>query len=584
MLKRNSGNDSEHYAEDIPPSWSDALYGWSFRRDASGDQDSALGLPRVSQPLLQQMTRKIKTGQVMAMLRRSEYPHSAEDAASISSKRTAAEAQARRDLERARRASCRKEREYYAMKARCGHLHSRMCAAVTAPVRKLPVELLRLVLAYAIIEEDDAEVQMRTRIGVACVSRHWRTVALDARTLWTGIACTDTYPRLAHRTRVIAMCMARAHGLPLHMEVHHPDGERTPVDWDLLVHAFAEARTLILEVPEGPSTEGLNLELDRAVSVMMHGCGGWLQEAPHRVYAPALTNFDVAYMGGMEDFELLPWHQLTRLRFVEHVADIASALPVLAICQQLVVLRFFCRDLGIPLPRDTVTLPRLTELELGVGAAILLSGLSVPALRTLAVSVCDRGDKSAIRDFFVQRRQGRRLRNLLLEKCETVDPQYLREIFTSTPMLVDLHLEGVASAKHRRRSRGLVRASLLREVVWTQARQSLPKLTILALVDEDARKWPDEAEAALKEIIDSRCGDAGAGCCSCKLEEIYIVTPDAECSRVIYEAKSRVLERGVAFANWEPGRVREEESRRQRPMAIQEDYVIDLGDCVCIGL
>ncbi|TRM60956.1 hypothetical protein BD626DRAFT_503331 [Schizophyllum amplum] len=91
--------------------------------------------------------------------------------------------------------------------------------AIVAPVRRLPSELLQAIFVAAVSEETDPELQMRTRLRIACVSYHWRAVALATGEIWTNIACSYVFPSSLRRIPILKLCVERAGSRPLRVTV-----------------------------------------------------------------------------------------------------------------------------------------------------------------------------------------------------------------------------------------------------------------------------------------------------------------------------------------------------------------------------
>ncbi|KAI4294215.1 hypothetical protein K525DRAFT_281305 [Schizophyllum commune Loenen D] len=277
----------------------------------------------------------------------------------------------------------------------------------------------------------------------------------------------------------------------------------------------------------------------------------------HVINGRKLEILGLTYLGGV-DFFKAPWHQLMVLNVKEQVVDAAYTVPVLALCQRLVALTVHFKDRSVvPLPLEVVTLPQLRKLDFGENAGILLACLSAPDLQDLRLTLSDPEVVTAAMDFVVSREHGWGLREFYAESCERLNPRYFRKLLAAMPNLLCIDIEGLAASKHRRRNRRIMRACLLRELVWEEGRHLLPRLQSIGLksvgLKSLALQWGEEAEEALWAIIDSRCGALGEEG-PAALEDVFVETPLTLCSTFMFEeGEAYVLQKGVGVACWEPG-------------------------------
>ncbi|TRM60943.1 hypothetical protein BD626DRAFT_503256, partial [Schizophyllum amplum] len=100
-------------------------------------------------------------------------------------------------------------------------LFLRQClrAAICAPVRLLPVELLQDIFVLAADDDDPAEC-LRVRIRIACVSNHWRAVAIAMGKLWAEVIYTEEFPASKHRVAIMESFSRRVGKWQLCLTVH----------------------------------------------------------------------------------------------------------------------------------------------------------------------------------------------------------------------------------------------------------------------------------------------------------------------------------------------------------------------------
>ncbi|OBZ79535.1 hypothetical protein A0H81_01226 [Grifola frondosa] len=94
---------------------------------------------------------------------------------------------------------------------------------VTFPIDELPVEILSNVFRYVVWSSEGADQATRHRLYLTWVSRHWREVSIDDKTLWNSVWFRDKAPW----TRSLAF-LDRAGTAPLDLRIN--ERERRPTD------------------------------------------------------------------------------------------------------------------------------------------------------------------------------------------------------------------------------------------------------------------------------------------------------------------------------------------------------------------
>ncbi|KAI5885472.1 uncharacterized protein SCHCODRAFT_02593145 [Schizophyllum commune H4-8] len=527
------------------PTWKE----WSQERDES-------------LPLPMQIRQSMANGDLLEKLRRGEHPKDPKRTASVQVHRDHNRHHALIAHNAAVAADTPERRAYCRKRARGRFVRSCLYNALLAPVLRLPMELLGEIFEHAIgaeEEDGDGDALMWARAAIASVCSRWRDTAMAMSALWATTVFTRAFRKPECRGGIIASHARLARHRPVYIEVQRSSREyETFKQWLELKEPIEEsADHVYMDLTEARCFEGIDLRLRKATWLELHGVGWRPQLLPHVIDGPELKVLGLTYLGGIEHF-VAPWHQLTVLNVKEQVVDAACAVPVLALCQQLVALTMHFKDYDVvPLPLEVVSLPQLREIDFGESAGILLACLNAPNLQELRLTLSDPEVVTAAKDFVVTREHGRGLREFYAERCEQLSARCFHRLLEAMPGLLCIDIEGFAASKHRRRNRRVVRASLLRELVWGEGRHLLPRLQSVGLksvgLENLALRWGEEAEEALRAIIDSRCGALGEEG-PAVLEDVFVQTPLTLCSTLMLEeGESYVLQRGVGVTCWEPG-------------------------------
>ncbi|KAL1730950.1 hypothetical protein EV714DRAFT_283845 [Schizophyllum commune] len=518
------------------------------------DRDESLPLPM-------QIVQSMTNGDLLDKLRRGEHPRDPKRATKVQAHRDHNRKHAIGAHNAAAAASTPEKRAHCLERARERFVRSCLYDALLAPVLRLPAELLGEMFEHAIgaeKENRDGDALMWVRAAIASVCSRWRDTAMAMSALWTTTVFTRGFRKPECRANIIASHSRLARHRPVYIEVQRSSREPETFGqwWKLKKRIEESAGQLYMDLTGARCREGINLQMQNANWVELHGVG-WRPAKPHVINGRELEILGLAYLGGVEFFKA-PWHQLTVLNVKEQVVDAAYTVPVLALCQRLVALTMHFKDRSVvPLPLEGVTLPQLRKLDFGENAGILLACLSAPDLQDLRLTLSDPEVVTAAMDFVVPREHGWGLREFYAESCEQLNPRCFRKLLAAMPNLLCIDIEGLAASKHRRRNRRVMRACLLRELVWEEGRHLLPRLQSVGLksvgLKSLALQWGEEAEGTLWAIIDSRCGALGEEG-PAALEDVFVETPLTLCSTFMFEeGEAYVLQKGVGVACWEPG-------------------------------
>ncbi|KAL1700990.1 hypothetical protein EV121DRAFT_294640 [Schizophyllum commune] len=514
-----------------------------------------------SLPLPMQIMQSMSNGDLLEKLRRGEHTRDPRRTTKVQVHRDHNRKHALAARNAAVAATTPETRAHYLERAKGLFLRSCLYNALLAPVLRLPVELLGEIFEHAVGAEEknrDGDALMWVRAAIASVCSRWRDTAMAMSALWATTVFTRGFRKPECRANIIASHSRLARHRPVYIEVQRSSREQETFGqwWKLKKRIEESAGRLYMDLTEARCREGINLQMQNANWVELHGVG-WRPAKPHVINGRKLEILGLTYLGGVESFKA-PWHQLTVLNVKEQVVDAAYTVPVLALCQRLVALTIHFKDRSVvPLPLEVVTLPQLRKLDFGENAAILLACLSAPNLQDLRLTLSDPEVVTAAMDFVVTREHGWGLLEFYAESCEQLNPRCFRKLLAAMPNLLCIDIEGLAASKHRRRNRRVMRACLLRELVWEEGRHLLPRLQSIGLksvgLTSLALQWGEEAEEALWAIIDSRCGALGEKG-PAVLEDVFVETPLTLCSTFMFEeGESYVLQKGVGVACWEPG-------------------------------
>ncbi|KAL1694045.1 hypothetical protein GGG16DRAFT_122883 [Schizophyllum commune] len=512
-------------------------------------------------PLPIQIVQSMANGDLLDKLRRCEHPRDPKRATKVQAHRDHNRKHALVGHNAAAAASTPERQAYCLERARERFVRSCLYNALLAPVLRLPEELLGEIFEHAIgaeKENRDGDALMWVRAAIASVCSRWRETAMTMSALWATTVFTRGFRKPECRANIVASHSRLARHRPVYIEVQRSSREQETFGqwWKLKKRIEESAGRLYMDLTEARCREGINLQMQNANWVELHGVG-WRPAKPHVINGRKLEILGLTYLGGVESFRA-PWHQLTVLNVKELVVDAAYTVPVLALCQRLVALTVHFKDRNVvPLPLEVVTLPQLRKLDFGENAGILLACLSAPDLQDLRLTLSDPEVVTAAMDFVVTREHEWGIREFYAEGCEQLNPRCFRKLLAAMPSLLGIDIEGLAASKHRRRNRRVMRACLLRELVWEEGRHLLPRLQSVGLksvgLKSLALQWGEEAEDALWAIIDSRCGALGEEG-PAALEDVFVETPLTLCSTFMFEeGEAYVLQKGVGVACWEPG-------------------------------
>lgn len=289
---------------------------------------------------------------------------------------------------------------------------SEMCGAATAPIRRLPANLLAAIFLHCLLDNHTPKQDSPPLLFLQ-VCQFWRSVAISHCQLWTQLAVFSN-PRQGHveqpspdiRT-FTEQWLRRAGTLPLSLEFRPPPRFRSrPEDLETIVTSIlvpfsGSCQILRLDIlsvsPFNPFLTLPSSHLGQLESLELEGNYHYLSapvfSSPPRLRKLSLTHVRFSQLqvpGVSRPFIAFPWVQLTHLTIVDEV-NVNTWTSILVHCLNLQH-GVFClkRPTNNPavLSNPPVHLPQLhyLDVETADGSTFMdLCGLRLPSLTHLCL-------------------------------------------------------------------------------------------------------------------------------------------------------------------------------------------------------
>ncbi|KAJ7644565.1 hypothetical protein FB45DRAFT_297819 [Roridomyces roridus] len=260
---------------------------------------------------------------------------------------------------------------------------------LVTPIRKLPVELLKIFLLLV----DSTEDWLLPALLVSQICAHWRRVACATPQLWDRCMPLDlSKARSDAYLATTKTIFERSAPLSVPVSLDQEPAEASPLAeylyglaprWKSLVWSGSSSRLRAL--PLG--------SLDSLESVDLSRCTDVPSSSPNEVFLGAQRLRMVTLSLGIMDRFQRPWSQLTSLTVTERVHPAQRLLEVLLQCTNIVEVSFAIMMPWTEAPAlsaPIIPLPRLKQLVLifgpdGGNITPFFSRLSLPALTTLGI-------------------------------------------------------------------------------------------------------------------------------------------------------------------------------------------------------
>ncbi|KAI5899656.1 uncharacterized protein SCHCODRAFT_02605758 [Schizophyllum commune H4-8] len=278
--------------------------------------------------------------------------------------------------------------------------------ALIAPVRRLPTEVLMLIIELAMelsfAHEPDSSLMVIHPVTLVC--QRWRTLAFAAPRLWAKIVLYPAFDKLCLHTLRTCLVLSKAHPLDIHIDSSRPKWRKltgvpdytdsAPEDlWNsLLAHAsrwkslalkaINPPTSILQQTPSLPLLQHLHLEdfdTDDGDFDTDDGRLAFFRNTPSLSHV-SLWNTDSTQLD-------LSWDRLVRLQlYVEDAGELHPHFQVYSRCSNLQELRLEMDD--YPDEHDSnfdISLPALHTIELIGFSSCLLLSLVAPQLQQLRI-------------------------------------------------------------------------------------------------------------------------------------------------------------------------------------------------------